>query len=73
MEICIDKIDPFEKSDMPMMVVNVHFLDEVSEYHQSAMVTVFLEKKDYSLSELRDAAIRKAHTFLHSALNDRSS
>ncbi len=72
MEITVRTIRPCDYShnpDFPMMEAVVVFYDEKAEYHQSAEVLLFIEKKDYPLSQLKEVAIQKARDFLKLALS----
>ena len=65
MEIRLHSINPYDGPDMPpKMIAEVGFYDEKAEYHNSATVTVFLDKRDASISELRAEAIQKAIDFV---------
>jgi hypothetical protein len=66
MEISVDKILPHEDKEIN---VTVGFFDESTSPHNSASVTVFIEQKDYTLSELKVEAVRKAKEFLSQAID----
>lgn len=47
-----------------MIAVELFISDELSEFHDSARIEVFLPKNDYLLSQMKSAAIERARTFL---------
>ena len=51
MEITVHKILPHDDMEID---VTINFFDETKSPHNSARVTVFIERKDYSLSELKE-------------------
>ena len=68
METEIFRIIPYEDDPSVKLKVVVYVGEAYEDGHtRSAEITVFLEKKDYALSELRSAAIAEARAFLKRA------
>ena len=61
MEIEVYRIIPNE--DMPIEV-RIMISDEVNSPHNCADLTIFVERKDYTLSEIKRVALEKAREFL---------
>ena len=70
MEITVKSILPCDHCDLPKMGAIVHFFNEQGEYHDSASVEVFIDRRDATLSELKAEAIRAAVDFLKAAVAD---
>ena len=65
MEVSVPKIRTNDNLDVPYFEAEVLFWDDANEPHQSAEVTVFLDKNEnLALAEVKDQAIRKARNFL---------
>jgi hypothetical protein len=69
MQITLRSINPYDGLDAPKMIAVVNFYDETAQFHNSATVEVFLDKRDASLSELKVDAIQKAINFLKLAVS----
>lgn len=72
MEIKVKSIDPYDQLDHPKMRAVVSFYDETAEFHNSAEVKVFIEKRDVPMSVLKQESIRNAKDFLKLVLSDHS-
>jgi hypothetical protein len=70
MEITVKSILPCDHCDIPVMGAIVHFFEDQGEYHNSATVEVFIDRRDLTLSELKAEAIRAAVAFLKDATAD---
>ena len=70
MQITVKSIKPCDycEESFPKMEVEVMFYDESAEYHNSASIHVFIEKRDALLSDLKEEAIQTAIDFLKAAL-----
>jgi hypothetical protein len=64
MKITVPKIRTNEEEDFPFIEALVYFWDDEASPHFGAEVTVFLDKADITISELKNQAIRKALDFL---------
>ena len=74
MQITVKSIEPeLENSKFPKMYANVSIYDEKSEFHNSAEVHVFINKRDVPISELAKDATLEAIAFLKIALSSHSS
>jgi len=75
MQIIVHSIKPCDHPDIPKftkMEAVVNFYDDQSEYHNSATVEIFIEKRDILLSELKKDAIQAAIDFLKLAISSHS-
>jgi len=72
MVITVESIDPCEHTNLPKMQAVVNFYDETAEFHPSAKVRVFIEKRDVPMSVLKQEAIQNAKDFLKLVLSDHS-
>jgi hypothetical protein len=72
MKITVKSIRPCDNHDLPKMEATVELYDENVEYYNSAIVNVFIEKRDALLSELKKDAIQKAIDFLKLAVSSHS-
>ena len=67
MRVRIEGVKPHEKM---MIDVHVSFWDGARSPHNGADVRVFVPQKDYTLSELKKAALEEARKFLEKCLSD---
>ena len=75
MQISVTSIKPCDhhfNPDFPKMEAVINFYDDKTEYHDSAEINVFIDKRDYTISELKKEAIQKAYDFLKIALSSQS-
>jgi hypothetical protein len=72
MQITVRSIKPCDDNNLPKMRAVVDFYDDEAEFHNSAEVEVFVDKRDATLSELKEEAILIAIDFLKSAIAVRS-
>ena len=75
MQISVESIKPcdyHDHPDFPKLEANVSFYDDQAKFHNSARVTVFIEKRDALLSELKEDSIRAAIDFLKIAQSSHS-
>lgn len=73
MQITLTSISPqLEDSEFPKMYANIQIYDEKSEFHNSAEIHVFIDKKDIPISELSKIAVQEAIDFLKIAISSHS-
>ena len=68
MQIIVEKTGFLFNKDFPKIKVAVSFYDNTAKYHNNACVSVFLEKKDYTISELKTLAIQEAKKYLETVM-----
>ncbi|MDD2541708.1 MAG: hypothetical protein PHH28_11785 [Desulfuromonadaceae bacterium] len=72
MQITVKTIKPCDyDTPFPKMEAEVMFYDETAEYHNSASIHVFIDKRDALLSDLKEESIQTAIGFLKAALESR--
>jgi len=72
MQISVTGIKPCDydhNPDFSKMEVQISIYDEKAEFHNSANITVFIDKRDANLSELKKDGIKTAIDFLQQALS----
>jgi hypothetical protein len=72
MRITVRSIKPCDDHDFPKMEAVIDIWEGKEEYNNSAVIEVFINKRDAPLSELKDEAIQTAIDFLKSAISSRS-
>jgi hypothetical protein len=73
MQVTVKSIKPCDYDvPFPKMEAVVSFYDETAECHNLATVDVFIDKRDATLSELKEDAIQTAIDFLKAALESRT-
>ena len=70
MEFEINKIIFAEKANPPKIEVAVSFKEDKQFAAQTGTLRVYLDYKDYTVSELKTEAIKAAKTFLSAVVNE---
>lgn len=72
MQISVTAIKPCDYDsdpNFPKMEALISIYDEEAKFHNSADITVFIDKRDANLSELKKDGIKTAIDFLKHALS----